>query len=1139
MLLTISIVAALAAVAAILSFWRLRLVSSQLAELKPVAERGTQIADAVFADLGKARAELAWLRDCLAVTHTAAGEGIWHWYLDRDEFYFSSNWKRLLGYEESELSSNLASLESLLHPEDAERVVRKLQEFVRSRKKNLDAQYRLRHRNGTYRWFHSRGGRTLDQQGEGEVLVAIQQDITESKQLEAAMMDSQMRFRSLYETAPICFVQWDKDGRVVDWNKCAETTFGWSKAEMMGRSVVQIFSELHQEIFLESVHKLITGEANSTQLTSVNVANSGKALYLEWTNVVLRSFKGTVTGVISLGVDVTARKKEEDELMQYRFDLEEQVAARTQELREAQERLTQIIEGSPFPTFVIDGEHRVTHWNKACEAMFKASAQTMIGQSYALGQVIYGQSKDSLADMVLNNDLARIADTFGDRAWKSTLIDGAYSAEIYLADRALWLAFTATPLKDQNGATIGAIETLEDITQRKVAEERLREAKHLAEDAARIKADFLANMSHEIRTPMNAIIGLTHLALKTPLSPKQRDYLEKIGSAGSMLYALVNDVLDFSKIEAGKLSLEESEFILDESLINVSTMVLTRAQEKGLELRFCIAPEVPQQLVGDALRLNQVLVNLVGNAIKFTEKGSVTVSFSLAERDDQRIRVRVDVTDTGVGMTTEQSSRLFQAFSQADTSTTRKFGGTGLGLIISKRIIDLMGGDIALSSQPGVGTTFTFTFICGVAEGSSDSHAVPETAKGARVLIVDDDPTWCEMFERMLRLLGLRAEFTTSPQAALERMSPGQDDPYALVFIDWHLPGMGGIVLAERIHRRFREARVPGLVMVSMCDLADMEQAIGDLPVAGVLIKPVTALHVVNLISGLFDDDSSLLLSRISHSDSESMLKGMRVLVVDDVTTNQMIATELLSAQGVNVHVAGNGAEAVAAVVTGGRVYDAVLMDIQMPEMDGHEATRRIRALERYANLPIIAMTAHAMEEEKARCFASGMNDIVTKPINPHQLYRVLQQWAKPERGKPAKAEEPLALAPKTPPPLPRETGLFPQLRGIDTAIGLQFMMNKPAVYEKVLKDFHARFKDAVQDMRLAIVRGEREEARRQAHSLKSLAGSIGAKALSAAAMDLELALKDSDKPDSGILETFEESLSEVLDGLSEQFMIQ
>ena len=681
-----------------------------------------------------------------------------------------------------------------------------------------------------------------------------------------------------------------------------------------------------------------------------------------------------------------------------------------------------------------------------------------------------------------------------------------------------WLFFTAAPLRDKRGKIVGAIETLQDITERKLAEIALTEAKQVAESAANTKAEFLANMSHEIRTPMNAVIGLAHLLLKSELSAKQRDFVARIHNAGQMLLGLINDILDFSKIEAGRMQLEATEFVLDEVLDNVASVLLHRAQEKGLALQYLVEPEVPPRLVGDPLRLAQILINLIGNALKFTANGSVTVFVRRVPCDSCSVMLELDVQDTGIGLSQEQQQNLFQAFTQADTSITRKYGGTGLGLTICKRLSQLMDGDIWVTSQPGVGSTFTFA----VKLGLGSEHEVGPRAAMSRALVVDDSPLSRAILIRLFEKNGYTAVPAESGAQALQLLAEARVAPFKFVTIDLNMPGMDGLELAESI--RSQTLLPPKLVMVTAADTALLEgdRRLGCFDV--VINKPVTATQIGKLVAESHQNSPSALPTHAAR------LAGLRVLLVDDMPTNQLIACEILESFGITVDTADNGARALKKLLEEANIYDIVLMDVQMPEMDGLEATRRLRASKRVPDLPIIAMTAHALDSERQRCLAAGMNDFLTKPIDPELLQHMLSRWQpKQASSNHAQIQETTSMT---------STDGFPDLPGIDKAEGLKRMMNKATLYEKVLRDFYARFKDEPTLIRTALATGDFSTAERRAHSTKGLAGTIGALDLQNAAKVLEDALHAGKMPSESIFGQFEGELGIVIESIARGFAI-
>jgi PAS domain S-box-containing protein len=795
---------------------------------------------------------------------------------------------------------------------------------------------------------------------------------------------------------------------------------------------------------------------------------------------VVRDEKGEPVEIVGSWTDITSRKEAE-------------------EAREtARSRLTLLLGAAPsvIYSFAASGDFAPT--------FVSANIAHMLG--YSPGQ--YLKDADFWRSHVHPDDLPEV------EAKQAELFrKGVHLAEYRFRKKNgtyCWVSDEQHLIRDKHGHPVEVVGSWSDIDARKAAEQafqaaqlELEKATQAALEANEAKSVFLANMSHEIRTPMNAIIGLSHLALKTDLTPRQRDYVLKIKSSGQHLLGIINDILDFSKIEAGKLSIETIDFDLDKVLENVGNLMSEKASAKGLELIFEVAPDVSTHFRGDPLRLGQILINFCNNAVKFTEHGEVSVAVRVLEDNPDSQLVQFSVSDTGIGMTEAQIARLFQAFEQADASTTRKYGGTGLGLAISKQLTELMGGHVEVKSELGKGSIFTFTARLGKGTAIVRPRLLQSDLRGRRVLIIDDNPHARAVLSNMLTNMTFIADEAASGEEAINmvRQAANQNQRYEIAFVDWQMPGMNGIETGKRIMQIPDLQLPPHLVMVTAYGREEVLKQAEESGFENVLIKPVTSSILFDTaVVALGADRERPEPVQAGPSFDIDRLRGARVLLVEDNEINQEVAIGQLEDAEAFVDLAENGEIALRMVKDND--YDVVLMDMQMPVMDGIEATRILRADPRHQTLPIIAMTANAMESDREVCLEAGMNDHIAKPIDPDQLFSVLLRWIRRTDG------DGKIARPHTPARPAKTSEAELVIPGIDVRSGLKRTGGHRERYETLLRKFAEQQLGATEAMRAALSAGDAATAERTAHSLKGAAGTLGAVALSEAAANAETAIK-------------------------------
>jgi PAS domain S-box-containing protein len=758
--------------------------------------------------------------------------------------------------------------------------------------------------------------------------------------------------------------------------------------------------------------------------------------------------------------------------------LERKVEDRARDVADLLEFTQSIIENSPIGITVYEAAGQCLKANSAAAVLANGTVEQLLDQNF--------HKVDSWKQSGAY-ELAVAALQTGQVQQLETELTTSFGATV-------WVDWTFSAFRSRGQVRLLCM--LQNITEQKRAEAQTRRAREMAENAAATKALFLANMSHEIRTPLNAILGLSHLAAKGDLPPRERDYLEKIERAGRHLLGLVDDVLDLSKIEAGMFSIEHCDFGLDEVLGELSDLVAPRAATKGLELIFELADEVPRRLCGDPLRIRQVLVNYVNNSIKFTERGEVHVSVSLDERREDDMVLRFTVRDTGIGLSEAQISRLFESFRQADATTARRYGGTGLGLAISKRLAVLMGGDVGVSSTVGQGSSFWFTARVRRSSQEPVDTRLSELLGDQPVLVVEANKSQRGALRRLLARADIQVEEASLGARALYLVRHAPEATRFGLLLIGTVPDMATARLSRLL--RTGTAAPPQILM----QIADREPVESDPGQVGIMSKPIIEFRLVEALRALRGHaGGTVATASVPHVGNvrAATVRGARVLLAEDNELNQLVAKGMLGELGIEPDIAENGEVAVALALADN--YDLVLMDVEMPVKDGLQATAELRKL-LPRRIPILAMTASAMSEDRALCLAAGMDDIITKPVDPDTLIERISRWLGVQSG--STAGPALAAAQPTPPP-----EVLPHIDGIDMALGLRHVLGKVHLYRTLLLQFAVDEADAAQHLRAALARHDLSEASRIAHTLRGLAGTIGATDLGREAAALELLLMD------------------------------
>ncbi|HWN96548.1 MAG TPA: response regulator, partial [Methylomirabilota bacterium] len=796
-------------------------------------------------------------------------------------------------------------------------------------------------------------------------LVELERSLFEHRRTQDALKNSEMFYQTLVESLPQNILRKDRQGRFVFANQKFCATLGKTVEEVLGKTDSDFFPpHLAEKYHRDDLRVMDTREPVDT--IEANQTQQGDRIFVHVIKTPLYDAAGNVVGIQGIFWDVTGRKKTEEELA-YERDL-----------------LRALLENIPDRIYFKDVKSRFLRVsNSMAKRLGLKDRDEVLGKTdfdfypKELAQEFYDdEQRIVLTAQPLINKLERIVDHDGKESWASV---------------------TKVPLRNRSGTVTGIIGISRDVTKLKEAEVVLEHARDAALETARLKSEFLANMSHEIRTPMNAITGMTDLLLDTPLDEEQREFLDTIRGSTESLLNIISDILDFSKIEAGKLTVETIDFDLRQTIEDTAEMLAQRAQSKGVELLHAIDDDVPTLLRGDPQRVRQVLSNLVANAVKFTERGEVVIHVTRQREEDDEVRVRIGVKDTGIGLSQKTLPLIFQAFTQADGSTTRKYGGTGLGLAISKQLVENMHGEIGVESELGRGSTFWFDLPFKRQTQTAATEAVPDF-HNLRVLVVEDNATNRNTLQHQLGRWRLRSGAASDAADALNqlRAAIAANDPYAVVLLDMQMPGMDGLTLASAIKNDPSLARTRMIILTPFGQRLDhdlMEES----GISQCLIKPVKQSRLLDAMVNITQTtlEPAQVAQRADVVRTKRPVAALRILLAEDNAVNQKLALRQLQKLGYAARAVGNGAEVLQELQ---RVsYDVVLMDCQMPEMDGYEVTRRVRDLEKQkagqsAPVYIIAITAHALEGDRERCLSAGMNDYLTKPLHIAQLDAALDR---------------------------------------------------------------------------------------------------------------------------------------------------
>ena len=1045
--------------------------------------------------------ELFLERERLRMAAEAGRFGVWDYNFDTNTIVCDQRWHQIFGFDPASPVTTTDRMDACIHPDDLDRVLeaRKIAPDDRHRFRRVE--FRIQTPAGEMRWITSAARLIEGNEHTPNRLVGLVRDVTERHLAEEQLQQSYEALR-----------QAEKLAKIGSWTLDLESQ-RFSSSDMLNE--MNGVGPEDPPLSLDGLQKLIPPDSyRKIQAGIERCIATGTPYEIETEHF---RADGTSYAAQVMG---QANQDKSGKIVSLTGTIQD-----ISEREEARARLAALADNLPNGAiyrleYAEDKQFLLTYVSAGILSLVGIEAARMLSDQRVFLAAIH---EDDLPRYRASLEGSLVTGDVFDCQFRMLIPEGEW----------IWMHSRSAPRRQADGTTVWD-GIMRDITAERQASETLERAKETAEAAERAKSDFLATMSHEIRTPMNTVIGMTRLALQTDLSPKQRNYLEKIDSSAKTLLSIINDVLDFSKIEAGKLGLEDVEFQLESVLESVSNVTAMQAEEKALEIAYAVDPGVPRTLRGDPLRLGQVLINLISNAVKFTHAGEIIVTIQATEKEADRAAIQFSVRDTGIGLDAHQIEGLFRAFTQADADVSRRYGGTGLGLAICKQLVEMMGGRISVESEPGKGSTFTFTIrtlLPAKAESISDARNL-RALRGRRVLIVDDNASARQILFDMVHGFGMEPVTTESGVEALGTLKSASHhgQPFDLVLMDWRMPGMDGIEAARRIKEESEHGTMPAVLMVTAYGRDEVLRSVDKLRLQGILIKPITESVMFNTIMeilGLFNTghvkleslkDSARRRGLVFQKKELSALKGRRVLVVDDNALNREVVSDFLIAAEMHVETAVNGRDALTQLEK--TDYDVVLMDMHMPELDGLMATRQIRQNARWARLPIVALTAQARIEDRNASLAAGMTAHLTKPIDEAVLYRTLMDVLEGTSAGPRSSA--------TAPDLARSSS-----NGPDIQAALHRLGGNQDRLKRLSNGFLDEYADAGDRMQGYLEKGQLAEMSALAHLVKGAASYFDAHELCEAAEQLETSFRRGDHQEvAHCAPAFESSLEALLEYL-------